>query len=156
MSNCNYCPLAWHFCGKTNNQKQDKLQERSLRILYCDYNSHFQDLLENTSTESILTTKIKCIVLEVFKSLYKLNAQCLHDMFKINKTSYDVRVTKLEQPLRRTTNYGLRTFSYIGSRLWNLLVREYPEVPHMDLGQFKTFLKHWTGPKYNVTEMHIL
>ena len=109
LSNFNYFPLAWHFCGKTNNQKLDKLQERSLRILYCG----------------------------VFKSLSKLNAPCLHDMFKINKTSYDVRVTKLEQPLRRTTNYGLRTFSYIGFRLWNLLVQEYPEVPHMDLGQFK-------------------
>ena len=109
-----------------------------------------------TSVESILTTRIKCIVSEVFKSLYKLNAPCLHDMFKINKTSYDVRVTKLEQPLRRTTNYGLRTFSYIGSRLWNLLVQEYPEVPHMDLGQFKSLLKHWTGPKCDVTEMHIL
>ena len=42
---------------------------------------------------SILTTRIKCIVSEVFKSLYKLNALCLHDMFKINKTSYEVRVT---------------------------------------------------------------
>ena len=156
LSNFNYCPLAWHFCGKTNNQKLDKLQERSLRILYCDYSSHFQDLLGNTSTESILTTRIKCIVSEVFKSLYKLNAPCLHDMFKINKTSYDVRVTKLEQPLRKTTNYGLRTFSYIGSRLWNLLVQEYPEVPHIDLGQFKSLLKRWTGPKCDVTEMHIL
>ena len=156
LSNFNSCPLAWHFCGKTNNQKLDKLQERSLRILYCDYSSHFQDLLGNTSTESILTTRIKCIVSEVFKSLYKLNAPCLHDMFKINKTSYDVRVTKLEQPLRRTTNYGLRILSYIGSRLWNLLVQEYPEVPHMDLGQFKSLLKHWTGPKCDVTEMHIL
>ena len=156
LSNFSYCPLAWHFCGKTNNQKLDKLQERSLRILYCDYSSHFQDLLGNTSTESILTIRIKCIVSEVFKSLYKLNAPCLHNMFKINKTSYDVRVTKLEQPLRRTTNYGPRTFSYIDSRLWNLLVQEHPEVPHMDLGQFKSLLKHWTGPKCDVTEMHIL
>ena len=74
LSNFNYCPLVWHFCYKTNNQKLDKLQERSLRIVYCDYSSHFQDLVGNTSTESILTTSIKCIVFEVFKSLYKLNA----------------------------------------------------------------------------------
>ena len=47
LSNFNYCPLAWHFCGKTNNQKLDKLQKRSLRISYCDYSSHFQDLLGN-------------------------------------------------------------------------------------------------------------
>ena len=68
LSNFNYCPLAWHFCGKTNNQKLDKLQERSLRILYCEYSSHFQDLMGNTSTKSILTTRIKCIVLNRFIS----------------------------------------------------------------------------------------
>ena len=64
-------------------------------------------------------------------------------MFKNNDTPYDVRATKLEQPLRRTTNYGLRTFSYIASRLWNLLVQEYPEAFHIDLGQFKSLLKHF-------------
>ena len=171
LSNFNYCPLAWHFCGKRNNHNLERLQEWSLRILSCDYISHFQGLLENTSSESFLTTRMKCILVEVFKSLNKLiiiikiivfiagfhsitviymdpiykkikykrnlgNAPCLHDMFKNNDTPYDVIATKLEQPLRRTTNYGLRTFSYIGSRLWNLLVQEYPEVPHRDLGQF--------------------
>ena len=67
LSNFNYCQLAWHFCGKTSNQKLEKLQERSLRILYCDYISHFQGLLENTSSELFLTTRIKCILVEVFK-----------------------------------------------------------------------------------------
>ena len=60
---------------------------------------------------------------------------------KNNDTPYDVRATKLEQPLRWTTNCGLRTFSYIGSRLWNLLVQEYPEVPHMEFVQFKPLLR---------------
>ena len=26
----------------------------------------------------------------------------------------------------------------------------------MDLGQFKSFLKQWTGPKCDVSEMHLL
>ena len=83
LSNFNYCPLAWHFCGKTNNQKLERLQDRSLRILYCDYISRFQDLLENTSSQSsTLMTRIKCILIEVFKSLNQSNAASLHDMFK--------------------------------------------------------------------------
>ena len=32
-SNLSYCPLVWHFCGKTNNAKLEKIQERSLRIM---------------------------------------------------------------------------------------------------------------------------
>ena len=62
------------------------------------------------------------------KFFHKLNAPCLHDVL------YDVKVANLEQPMRRTMNYGLRTFSYIGSSLCNLLIQEYPEVLHMDLG----------------------
>ena len=27
LSNFNYCPLVWHFCGKTNNDKLAKIQE---------------------------------------------------------------------------------------------------------------------------------
>ena len=94
----------------------EQLQEWSMRLLNCDYISHFQDFLENTSSKSILTTRIKLILVEVFKSLNELNASCLHDMFKNNDTPYDVRAPMLEQPLRRTTNYGMHTF-YIGFNL---------------------------------------
>ena len=46
----------------------EQLQEWSLRLLYWDYISHFQDFLENTSSKSILTTRNKLILVEVFKS----------------------------------------------------------------------------------------
>ena len=39
LSNFNYCPLVWQFCGKINNDKLEKIQERTLRILYQDHNS---------------------------------------------------------------------------------------------------------------------
>jgi hypothetical protein len=34
MSNFNYCPLVWHFCGETNTKKIEKIQERALRFIY--------------------------------------------------------------------------------------------------------------------------
>ena len=39
MSNFNYCPLVWHFCGEVNTKKKEKIQERALRFIYQDYNS---------------------------------------------------------------------------------------------------------------------
>ena len=36
-----YCPIVWHFCGKQNNSKVEKIQERALRILYDDYDSEY-------------------------------------------------------------------------------------------------------------------
>ena len=33
LSNFNYCPLTWHFCGEVNTKKIEKIQERALRLI---------------------------------------------------------------------------------------------------------------------------
>ena len=38
-SNFNYCPVSWMFCGKTNLNKLEKLQERALRLVFRDTTS---------------------------------------------------------------------------------------------------------------------
>ena len=40
-----YCPLIWMFCSRKSNSKINKLHERSLRIVYNDYSSSFDELL---------------------------------------------------------------------------------------------------------------
>ena len=42
MSNFNYCPLVWHFCGETNTKKIEKIQERALRFIYNEYTSSYE------------------------------------------------------------------------------------------------------------------
>jgi hypothetical protein len=37
--------LAWHFCSKANTIKLEKIQERTLRFIYEDYNSTYEELL---------------------------------------------------------------------------------------------------------------
>ena len=48
MSNFNYCPIVWHFCGETNARKIEKFQERALRFIYEDYSSSYEDLLNKS------------------------------------------------------------------------------------------------------------
>ena len=105
-SNFDYCPLVWHFCGQVNNNKLEKLQERSLRIIHNDYESSFETLLKYLKQESLLTKRLKIMILEVFKTVNRLNPSCPHDL----------RTQKLEQPKRRTTTYEFRTFSYLDSK----------------------------------------
>ena len=50
MSNFNYCPLVWHFCGKDNNNKLEQIQERSLRTLLSDTRSDYESLLDTFGT----------------------------------------------------------------------------------------------------------
>ena len=44
-SNFNYCPLVWYFSSSKSLQKIEKLQEHTLRFLYNDYTSSYNDLL---------------------------------------------------------------------------------------------------------------
>ena len=45
MSNLNYCPLMWIFCGKTANNEIDKICKRALRILVNGDEASFEELL---------------------------------------------------------------------------------------------------------------
>ena len=85
-----------------------------------------------------------------------MNAGCLHDLFRKNEVGYDMRIQKLEQPKRTTTTYGLRTFSYLGSKLWNLFASEYKEVNDMDYEQLKRSVKHWSGPNLDSAMGHFV
>ena len=145
-SNFKYYPLVWHFCGVTSNNKLEKLQERSLRIIHKDYSSTYDKLLENTAGQTLALDRLKCILLEVFKSINKLNASCLHDMFHKKSVPYQFRTEKLEQPKRRTTRYGLKSLSYVGPHLWNYLLANNKDIPYYTYEDFKHFLGDWKGP----------
>ena len=137
-SNFSYCPLVWHFCGKVNNEKIEKIQERSLRILQNDFTSSYHDMLRIAETTPALIYRLRVLTLEVFKSLQKSNPPCLHGLFEINKTEYLMRnPMRLIQPKRRTTNYGIRTVSYIGANIWNQLHFIGHDTLHMSASEFK-------------------
>ena len=144
-SNFNYCPLVWHFCGAANSNKLEKLQERSLRILYNDFDSPIQSLIDKLGQGTLLSNRLKYFILEVFKSIRKLNAPCLHDMFLLNEVPYNLRTPKLEQPIR-TTNYGLAISSYLGSKLWNKLLSDFNYTCDTEISELRSFLKQWEGP----------
>ena len=41
-----YCPLIWMFCQRSSNTRINHLHERTLRIVYNDNESTFEDLLK--------------------------------------------------------------------------------------------------------------
>ena len=52
-SQFNYCPLIWMLHSRTLNNKINRLHERALRIVYSDYKSSFNTLLEKDGFFSI-------------------------------------------------------------------------------------------------------
>ena len=105
-SNFEYCPLIWHFCEKTSNNKLEKIQDRSLRILHDTYELSNEELLNKNGSYTLLLHRLKLLVMETHKSFHCINANCLHGVFKFNSTSHERRSDKLIQPKRRTTSKG--------------------------------------------------
>ena len=64
-----------------------------------------------------------------------MNAECLHDLFEVNKTTNETRSHKIIQPKRKTTSNGLRTFSYLGSKLWNDPVNLEPAIANIEFDE---------------------
>ena len=77
-SNFGYCPLVWHFCGKTNNNKLEKIQERSLRILHDNYELSYEELLNKNGSNTLLLHRLKLSIMEIYKYFHCINATCLH------------------------------------------------------------------------------
>ena len=142
-SNFNYCPMVWHFCGKVNNNKIEKIQERALRLIYKDYDSSYVDLLSAADIPTMLTRRLRGFLLEVFKSTRNLNSECLNDMFMVKHVNYSFRNKRIiVQPKRRNTTYGLRSISYLGAKLWNDNVSSFHEVCEIEYFAFKKIVEN--------------
>ena len=94
-SNFNYFPIVWHFCGVINNNKLEKIQERSLRILFNDYEFNVHDLLESIGGQTLALQRLKSMLLEAYKCIKKVNAPCLHNLFSTNTIPYQIRTSKV-------------------------------------------------------------
>ena len=82
--------------GVVNNNKLEKIQERSLRILFSDYESDVHDLLDSIGGQTLALRRFKFMLLEVYKCIKKVNAPCLHNFFNTNTIPYQLRTSKLE------------------------------------------------------------
>ena len=55
------------FCGRSANNKINKLHERGLRIVYDDYNSKFEELLTKNGSFTIHHQNIQALAIEMLK-----------------------------------------------------------------------------------------
>ena len=67
-------------------------------------------------------------------------------MFITKEDHYDMRSSvRFVQPKCHSVTYGLRSFSYKGSKVWNDLPEQCKNA--VSLTEFKMMIKSWNGPK---------
>jgi hypothetical protein len=146
MSNFNYCPVVWHFCGESNTKKMEKIQERALRFIYEDFNSDYDTLLLKSGLSSLTIRRLRMMAIEIFKILHKQSPAYLNDIISFKhislKNSFRRQQT-VEIPQVTTANFGLHSLRYAGATLWN----ELPDAirAQTNLNQFKSLINNWNG-----------
>ena len=86
-----YCPLAWMFCGRQQNNEINDLHERTLRIVYNDNKSTFENLLELDNLVSVHHRNILLLSIELYKVKHNLSNQVMSELFNLRNINYDFR-----------------------------------------------------------------
>ena len=132
-----YCSSVWYFCGACNTDKVDNLNKRLLRFILQDYSYPYDILLSKVNLKSLLIRRLQNFMITLYKSLFFKNfSGYLKDMFTIRSSSHNLRgnhITSLPNP--KTTIYGLHSFSYLASKLWNSLPDTYKILYFLEFKQ---------------------
>ena len=65
----NFCPLIWMFQSKRLNNKINNVHKNALRIVYSDYKSTFQELLNKDTYFSVHHKNIQSLATEIYKHI---------------------------------------------------------------------------------------
>ena len=142
LSQFNYCSLIWIFYNKSINKKINNLQERALRLIYCDHSSNFQDLLQRDDSVTIHRKNIQALALMMYKVVNNIAPTIVSELFSFSNVNYSLRSgSQFHQPSANTVWNGQETISYLGPKIWNMVPEEMKQKS--SLFAFKKEIKQW-------------
>ena len=141
-SQFSYCPLVWMFSNRAMNARINKLQERSLRILYKDDESTFEELLVKDNSITVHDQNIKLLALEMFKVKNDIQPNVLGRFVTQYEHNYNTRQnTQFLREKVNSTTYGLESIRILGPKIWELLPQSMKLIDNINL--FKDKIKRW-------------
>ena len=136
-----YCPLIWMFCSRNSNKKINRLHERALRLMYDDYSSSFETLLERYSSFTIHHQNIQSMLIEIYKSINKASAENFFDSlfeFKFRQSQFPL---ELKMPFCNSVYHGKNSIRYFGPQIWNSVPFEIRNAATLE--DFSRKIKCW-------------
>ena len=132
-----YCSFVFHFCSARNADKVDNLKKRILRFILQDYSSQYDILLSKVNMKSLFIRHFQNFMITLYKSLFFMNYPgYLKDMFTLRSSSSNLRGNHiLALPNPKATTYGLHSFSYLASKIWNSLPDTYKTLNFLEFKQ---------------------
>ena len=118
-SHFSYCPLVWMFHSRELNNKINRIHERSLRLVYSDKTSTFQELLDKDKSVSVHHKNIQVLATETYKTVNGgLVPTIMNSVFEIKDIEYNLR-NKINFKSRRinSVRYGIDSRTYLGPKI---------------------------------------
>ena len=107
--------------GRRNN-KINNVHEKALIIVYSDYKSTFQELLDKGASFSVHYRNIQTLPIEKCKDIPGLSPAIMGDVFKINRTlPYNL---DFSSRVRKRIKYGRETISFLAPKVWALVSKK--------------------------------
>ena len=146
-SQFNYCPLIWMQHTRSLNNKINKLQERSLRIVYEDYTSSFDNLLKKDKNKTIHQKNIEKLAIQMYKIKNNNAPKIVSDLFPVHNNYYSLRRNPdflLSRP--KTVSKGTEAIRYLGPKIWHNLPEDIKLTE--SLSEFKSKIKAKSNHKW--------
>ena len=138
-SQFSYCPLIWMFCSGSMNNKINRIHERALRIVYRDYESSFDELLEQDKSLRFHHRNIHQVAIEMFKVKHGLSPPFMKDIFEVTDSN---NKTDFRRPNVNSVKKGCRSLRSFGPIVWNTMLPENCKSCET-LDEFKISIKAW-------------
>ena len=123
ISQFSYCPLIWMMHNRGLNNKINHIHERALRIVYNDYSSTFEDLLNKDKSVTIHQRNLQQLAIEIFKVKIGIAPIIMNEIFTfVENNTYNLRSgMHLSRVNVHSTQYGTESIGNLGAKIWNLV-----------------------------------
>ena len=130
------------FHSRTLNYRINNLHERSLRLVYKDHDTTFEQLLEKDNSFPIHSRNLQKLATEMFKVKNNMSPSFMRSIFPATENIYNLRNNpKFRTENIRTTLCGSETLMYRGPKTWDLVPQEIKAF--RNLKEFIRNIKKW-------------
>ena len=117
----------------------------SLRIVYRDAHSSFDELLRKDNTFTVHDRNIQFLAIELYKVKNVIAPEFMSDIFPLkDDIVYCLQQDFVTRRVNTVYNY-IETLSYLGPKIWPLIPNEIKSLPSLELLKK---IKVWKPTKY--------